>query len=116
MRTAQNHSQETTWPSSLDRASLCWGTRAPFETAAGPRWFVARAGRPLGRERYAQLSRRVKIFAPLPIVPPRVFHNATLVVHFSELRLQRDGCLENFSRRGRGHRFEMHTRAQVLDP
>jgi hypothetical protein len=26
------------------------------------------------------------------------------------------GCLENFSRHGRGHRFEMHAIAQVLDP
>ena len=26
------------------------------------------------------------------------------------------GCLENFSRRGRGHRFEMHSIPQMLDP
>ena len=25
-------------------------------------------------------------------------------------------CLENFSRRGRGHRFEMHSIPQMLDP
>ena len=29
---------------------------------------------------------------------------------------QKVGCLENFSRCGRGYRFEMHTIAQVLDP
>ncbi len=27
-----------------------------------------------------------------------------------------DGCLENFSRRGRCHRFKMHTISQVLNP
>jgi hypothetical protein len=30
--------------------------------------------------------------------------------------LTQHGCLENFSRRGRCHRFKMHTISQVLNP
>jgi hypothetical protein len=47
--------------------------------------------------------------------PMRSPHWAQLSLSCSSRDVQ-DGCLENFSRRGRGHWFEMHSIPQMFDP
>ena len=53
--------------------------------------------------------------ARITVVPIDMVH-LNPVVMLEEHPRSSDGCLENFSRRGRCHGFKMHTISQVLNP